>query len=149
MAKRNIKITIKLPAGVVATKELSDLAKQAAEAAIESTVAELAEAQKLASELAEKGYNITAEEILTRRSAKPAKRTAKKAPKAKKKAKKTASKKKANGTRKRIVLNEDQRAELSNDLAGGMKIAEASAKYGISTATVMNHKKAAGLIKSR
>ncbi|WP_269523363.1 hypothetical protein [Coraliomargarita parva] len=133
MAKRTIKISIKLPTGISATKELEEKAQTAAEAAIASAVSELAEAHKLAKELADKGITISPEELMSR--------------------KKTSAKRKSSGSstekRKRIVLSAAQRKSLIAELKAGAKIAEAADKYGISTATVMNIKTAAGLTKSR
>jgi len=138
MAKRTIKINIKLPNGVAATKELTDAATDAAKSVIDTTVGQLAEAQKLAKDLAKKGIEMTPEEILERQ--KGGKR-----PTAKKAAKKSARK----GARKRVVLSDAQRKNLVEDLKGGMKISEAEKKYGISSATVMNVKKGAGLTKPK
>ncbi|MFW6217773.1 MAG: hypothetical protein ACOC4K_02140 [Verrucomicrobiota bacterium] len=142
MAKRTIKINIKLPNGVTATKELVEIATNAAKSAIDSTVSELAEAQKVAEELANKGISITAEELLRRKSKDGAKRGRKKA------AKRTSKKAKA-GARKRVVLTDAQREAMAEDLKGDMKINEAAKKYGVSAATVMNVKTAAGLTSPR
>ena len=137
MAKRTIKINIKLPSGVSATKELTDTATAAAKAAIDSAVQEIAEAQKMAKELERKGVSISAEELMSRMSGKPGH-----APKAKKaKAK--------GGARKRVVLTDAKREALVADLKAGIKIAEAAKKYGVSTATIMNVKSGAGLTKPR
>ncbi|MFP4069690.1 MAG: hypothetical protein ACOCVJ_02260 [Verrucomicrobiota bacterium] len=142
MAKRTIKINIKLPNGVTATKELVEIATNAAKSAIDSTVSELAEAQKVAEELANKGISITAEELLRRKSKDGAKR-------GRKKAAKRASKKAKAGARKRVVLTDAQREAMAEDLKGDMKINEAAKKYGVSAATVMNVKTAAGLTSPR
>jgi len=147
MAKRTIKINIKLPNGVAATKELTDAASNAAKSVIDSTVNQLAEAQKLAKDLAKKGIEITPEELMQRKKS-DGRRVAKKASKTA--AKKAAAKKSANkGSRKRVVLSDAQRAKLTEDLKGDMKIAEAAKKYGVSTATVMNVKTSAGLTKPK
>lgn len=137
MSKRTIKINIKLPAGVFATKQLTDEATQAAKAVVDASLAEISEAAKLAKELAKKGIQITAEEILERKTS-PVKSSA-----AKPARKKSASK------RTRVVLDDAQKSALVEDLKNGAKVAAAAAKYGISTATVMNIKTAAGLTKSR
>lgn len=134
MAKRVIKLSIQLPSGITATPELEKIAADAANAAIESATAELLEAQQLSTELAAKGICISAEEIIARKS--------KKAPRGQK----TASR---GSARKRIVLDENQRNKLIEDLKTGIKISEAASKFGISTATVMNIKTAAGLTKTR
>ncbi len=153
MAKKYIKINIPLPAGVLATTQLTDLATQAAEAAIKSTVSALAKAQKIANDLAAKGVDISAEEIMDRTFELANAQSEKKATrKATAKGKKASTQKKASasGKRKRIVLDDEQRQALIDEMAsGGLKVAQAAAKYGISTATVMNIKTAAGLTKKR
>ena len=138
MAKRTIKINLKLPAGIVASKELEGKATKAAKEAIAACIEELAEAQKLANELASKGIQITAAELLTRKTTK-------------KRAKGSTMALKSSGefTRKRVVLNDEQKAALIKNLKSGGKVAETAEKYGVSTATVMNLKTAAGLTKPR
>jgi|ETNmetMinimDraft_22_1059887.scaffolds.fasta_scaffold11987_4 transposase-like protein len=136
MAKRTIKINIKLPTGIVASKELVEQATSAAQSAVQGAVKELAEAQKLSKDLATKGIRITAEELISRKQSGRGRRPAK-------------SSGKGGAPRKRIVLSEAQRKELVGELKSGAKIAAAAKKYGISTATVMNIKAAAGLIKKR
>ncbi len=135
MAKRTIKINIKLPAGVVATKELTDKATKAANDAITTAVDELAEAQALAKELADKGIRISAQELMTRKTTKKRAGSTKGAS--------------ADEPRKRVVLTDAKRNALIADLKAGIKIAAAAEKYGVSTATVMNTKTAAGLTKKR
>lgn len=135
MAKRTIKLNLKLPAGIVATTELSDKVLAAAQAVIDSESSELLEAQQLAKELSAKGIKISAEELLSRKSKK---RSVKRAPKAK-----------GATPRKRIVLSNAKRKALIAELKNGETIASAAKKYGISTATVMNIKTAAGLTKKR
>ncbi|MEM8867594.1 MAG: hypothetical protein AAGC73_04945 [Verrucomicrobiota bacterium] len=139
MAKRTIKINIKLPSGVTATTELVQKATKAAKEVVDGSIKDLVEAQKLAKELASKGVQITADEILAR-----------KAPGAKK-TKSAATKKAATdkNTRKRVVLTLAQRKSLIADLKTGAKLSVVSKKYGVSTATVMNIKTSAGLTKTR
>lgn len=134
MAKRTIKINLKLPTGVVATKELEAKATQAAQDAIASSVQELAEAQKLVKELASKGIQISATELLSRKTGKR---------------KTVTSQVGTKTTRKRVVLSDAKKAALIADLKAGAKVAASAEKYGISTATVMNLKTAAGLTKKR
>lgn len=135
MAKRTIKLNLKLPSGIVATKALTDKVTAAAQAVIDSESSELLEAQQLAEELSSKGIKISATELLSRkRPARSAKR---------------ATKSSTGSVRKRVTLSEAQRAELVEELKGGIKIAAAAEKYGVSTATVMNIKTAAGLTKKR
>lgn len=133
MAKRTIKINIKLPTGVTANEELVAKATKAANEAVSDAVGDLAEAQNLAKSLAAKGIQISAEELMQRKSGKAG-------PKA-------AAKKK--GTRKRVVLSDAKRKNLIADLKADMKIKDAEKKYGVSGATVMNIKTQAGLTKKR
>ena len=46
MSKRTIKITLKLPTGILASKELEQITTQAAQVALAAAIAELTEAQK-------------------------------------------------------------------------------------------------------
>lgn len=133
MAKRTIKINIKLPAGVTANKELVTKATKAANDAVSDAVSDLVEAQKLARNLAAQGIQISAEELMQRKSGKPGRKA-----RARKK-----------GTRKRVVLSDMKRKNLLTDLKAGMKIQDAEKKYGVSSATVMNIKAKAGLTKKR
>ncbi len=136
MAKRTIKINIKLPAGVTATEELVKEATKAAKAVVDSLSSELAQAQKMARELAKQGFSVSADDLLKSKNAKSGK-----APKA---AVKTPRKKSA---RTRVVLSDAQKAALTEDLKKGLKINQAAGKYGVSPATVMNIKTAAGLTR--
>ena len=138
MPKRTIKITLKLPTGILASKELEQITTQAAQVALAAAIAELTEAQKLADELASKGIHITAAELLTLKTSKRGAKSSTMALKSN-----TAT------TRKRVVLSENQKADLVEDLKLGAKVAVAANKYGVSTATVMNLKSAAGLTKHR
>lgn len=133
MAKRTIKINIKLPTGVTANSELVAKATKAANDAVSDAVSDLVEAQELAKSLASKGISISPEELMRRKSGKSASKTA---------AKKA-------GTRKRVVLSEAKRKSLLADLKADMKIKDAEKKYGVSGATVMNIKTKAGLTKKR
>jgi len=133
MAKRTIRINIKLPSGVTASKELEDKATKAANNAVSEAIGDLVETRELAKTLTTKGFDISAEELLQRRSGKPGR--------------KTGSKKA--GTRKRTVLTETKRKGLIADLKAGQKIKDAAKKYGVSEATVMNIKTKAGLTKKR
>lgn len=139
MAKRTIKINIKLPTGVTATDELVKEATKAAKAVVDSLSGELAQAQKMARELAKQGFTVSADELLKSKSGKSGKGG--KGPKA---AVKTPRKKSA---RTRVVLSDAQKAALADDLKKGMKINQAAGKYGVSPATVMNIKTAAGLTR--
>lgn len=132
MPKRTIKISIKLPSGMTANKELEDKASQAANAAVAEALKDLIETQKLADKLAAQGIQISAEELMSRK-------VGKKLPK--------AAAKRSTGPRKRVVLSDSARDNLIDDLKTGMKIREAAEKYGISTATVSGIKTKAGLTK--
>lgn len=135
MAKRTIKLNIKLPAGMTATPELEAKAIVAANAAIKTAVKDMVALQKIASDLSKKGIDITAQELLARRKqasdkkaiAKPVKKT----------------------TRKRVVLSPAQKKSLVADLKKGSTTADVVKKYGVSIATVMNIKAAAKLTKKR
>ena len=135
MAKRTIKLNIKLPAGVHATSELESKALAAAKAVIDSEAGAYKEAQKLAKQLSAKGIQITAEELILRKAS--GKRSV---------SKKTSGNK---SVRKRIVLSAAKRKSLVADIKKGEKTPALSTKYGVSTATVMNIKAAAGLTKKR
>jgi hypothetical protein len=133
MAKRTIKLNIKLPSGIVATALLESKVKAAATAVIKSAVNELATFEKLAKELSAKGISITPQELLARSQ----------------KGTLTNGTQQKAGLRKRIVLTPAQRRSLIADLKKGVKTAAIVKKYGISIATVMNIKKASGLTKKR
>ena len=135
MAKRTIKINIKLPNGVLSTTALEAKVTAAATAVVDAEAGAYIEAQKLAKELSAKGIRISAEELMQRKTS----------------GKLTGAKKKAAAkvTRKRIVLTDAKRKALVTELKNGAKTPALSAKYGVSTATVMNIKANAGLTKKR
>jgi hypothetical protein len=134
MAKRTIKITIKLPRGVSATSDLVARATKAANDVVAESASELVEAEKLANLMAKSGVKITIDEILSRKKGGGARKKA---------AKKTVN------SRKRVVLNDAKKKALVADLKAGAKATEAAKKYGVSHATAMNLKRAAGLTKPR
>lgn len=134
MAKRTIKINIKLPAGITANKELEAKATQAANAAVADALKDLVETQKLADELAAQGIQISAEELMSRKIGKKGRKSAAKS---------------SGGPRKRVVLSDSARDEMIGELKAGMKIREAAEKYGVSTATVAGIKTKAGLTKKQ
>ncbi len=129
MAKRTIKLIIKLPAGVSANKELEAIASTAANNAIAKALTDLVETQKLAKMLASQGIRISAQELMSRKTGKAAGQPT---------AKKT-------GARKRVVLSDADREKLIADLKSGLKIREASEKYGVSSATISTIKAKFGL----
>ena len=138
MAKRTIKINIKLPTGITATPELEAKAKTAANDAVKAAVKDMLALQKIAKDLSSKGFTITAQELLARKKNLGGKKPTVKAVKAAKAA-----------PRKRVVLTPAQKKALITDLKAGAKTADAVKKYGVSVATVMNIKAAAKLTKKR
>jgi Mor family transcriptional regulator len=133
MAKRTIKITIKLPIGVTASQELEAKATKAANNAVAGALTDLVETQKLVRTLAAQGIQMTAEELMSRKVGRPARKSI---------AKKT-------GVRKRVVLSDSARNKMIEDLKEGMKIREAAKKYGVSGATVSSIKTKSGLTKKQ
>ncbi|MGB0290831.1 MAG: hypothetical protein ACPGC0_06540, partial [Opitutales bacterium] len=67
MAKRTIKINIKLPTGITATSELEAKATAAANDAVKTAVKDMLALQKISKDLSSKGFAITAQELLARR----------------------------------------------------------------------------------
>lgn len=163
MAKRTIKISIKLPAGITSSKELEDKAAKAANDAVTNALSDLVETQKLAKKLASQGIQISAEELMSRKVERVGKvekververvgkvgkvERAGKAGKVGSSGRKVAAKK--TGARKRVVLSDAERKKMAADLDADMKIKEAAKKYGVSSATVMNVKTKAGLTNKR
>lgn len=138
MAKRTIKINIKLPTGITATPELEAKATAAANDAVKAAVKDVLALQKIAKDLSSKGFAITAQELLARKKNLGGKKMTVKAVKAAKVA-----------PRKRVVLTPAQKKALVADLKAGAKTADTVKKYGVSVATVMNIKAAAKLTKKR
>jgi len=143
MAKRTIKLNLKLPSGVTATPELEQKVTDAAKKAIDDSIGEYSEAQRIAKQFAAKGVDISPEEVMQRR--KSGGHSVKKKS-ARKGAKKGAKKKSA---RKRVTLSQDQKNQMVEDLKGGMTGSAAARKYGVSQTTVMNVKRGAGMTQSR
>ncbi len=137
MAKRTVKITIKLPRGVTATSDLVARATKAANDVVAESASELAAAQKLVDIMSKNGVKITLEEILSRKG-KPGRAPTK-----------AAAPKAASSSRKRVVLSDARKKALVAELKGGAKATEMAKKYGVSHATVMNLKRSAGLTKPR
>jgi hypothetical protein len=119
--KRTIKLNIKLPAGVPATKVLTDKVISAAQAVIDLEAGEIAEARRLAKDLNARGVKITAEELLSRMTSKKGRGRP---------AKTVARSSVSKGTRKRVVLSEAQRKTLISQLKAGAKIGEVARSYG-------------------
>lgn len=127
--KQNLKLSIPLPAGVAVTAEL----QSKAEAAVKKVVNELGAYASHAAQFQALGYNVTATDLLKLSRSKSTK----------------GSPRKAKANRGRVVLNDDQRKEITALLKSGSTSRAAAEKYGISTATVNNIKKEAGLVKGR
>ena len=134
---KTIKINIKLPKGVTATAALVNAATKAANEAVNAGLGDYKEALAISKELAKKGISMTADEVLQRRGKKRATKSA-------------AAAKSGSGTgRKRVVLTDAQKKAAVAELKKGAKTAAVSKKFGVSSATVMNIKRAAGLTKAR
>ncbi len=180
-----LKITIKVPRG---TKAGDTVAKKA-QAAAQAAVNEYGDIFSTVAKLNAQGIAITVEELLGRRSAKPASPVKKKKKKTRKKigrkkvARRKVGRKKAGRRKvskvarrkvgrkkaprraaaavrkaaaapkkrksKRTVLSDEQRKALTDRLRAGATAAKAAAEFGVSTATVNNIKRAAGLTKPR
>lgn len=128
MAKRTIKLNIKLPAGINASEELEIIARDAANAAIAEAVREFVEVQKLAKNLSAQGIIISAEELLSKKIKGP----------------KINLGRTSTGRRRRVVLSDTKRENVLADLDKGMKTAEAARKYGVSIATISNIRRRSG-----
>ena len=125
MATKSMKITVKAPRGLKNNDPIVAKATKAAQAVIDE-VADLQDALKV---LKAKGVNMTLQDLLSHRGGKA-------------KATKT-------GSGKRTVLTAAQRKQVISDLKGGATAAATASKFGVSTATVNNIKRSAGLTKSR
>jgi hypothetical protein len=148
--KRTIKLNIKLPKGLYATSEMEAKVIEAANNAIKSFASGIEAARTAAADLQKKGFVISAEELLARRTGgrKPIATKAAKATKATKSVKATPAA--AKKTRKRVVLSSKQKDEIAAALKAGKATANALAKqYGCSTATINLLKKERGLTKPR
>jgi len=159
MAPKRINTTsieLKKPRGIELTKPIIDRAAAAAQSVVDE-FSRLAVAQQI---LKEQGINLSLEEIVAladRPASKPVARKAagrpkgaKKAKRAKKAVKKAVkSRRKGKKKSKRVVLTAEQKAELVKTLKGGITAGAAAKQFGVSTATVNNIKKDAGLVKPR
>ena len=117
------------------TDSLVNDVNQAAEKVVASASKKVVKAQKIVDDMAKKGVTMTIEEVMERMGGTTTKRAA------------TGGAKK--GARKRVVLTDEQRAALIEDLKAGIKIKDAENKYGVSQATVTNIKKSQGLTKPK
>jgi hypothetical protein len=136
--KRTIKLIIKLPKGVFATPEMEAKAIDAANSAIKSFTSNIQAARNTAAELLKKGFLISAEELLARRTIDKSKTA---------KSKATIGNNKT--IRKRVVLSNQQKDEITEALQNGATANSLATKYGCSSATIHLLKKERGLTKSR
>lgn len=128
--KQNLKLSVPLPAGVTATAEL----QSKAEAAVKKVISDLGAYASHAAHFQALGYQVTAADLL--------KLSRGKTPKA-------GGRKPGKVGRSRVVLTDSQRSEITEMLRGGATARAAAEKYGVSSATVNNIKKEAGLVKGR
>lgn len=162
---KSMNISVKAPRG---TKPGDTVVKKA-QAAAQAVMNEYGPLYAAVAGLSARGISITVEELLSRRGAKStgprkAKATRKKAGRKKAARKKVARKtaapkaaapktkaapKKAKRKSRRTVLTTEQRQSLTDRLKAGATAAKAAAEFGVSTATVNNIKRAAGLTKPR
>lgn len=125
MAKKIMKITVKAPRGLKSNDPIVVKATKAAQEVIDE-VSDLTDTVK---SLQAKGINMTLSELLSRRTG--------------------SSKKVSGGSGKRTVLTEDQKNQVVVSLKSGSTAAVVATEFGVSTATVNNIKRSAGLTKPR
>lgn len=130
---RSINFTIEIPANLEPSDALLDQARAAASAVFDELVA----LQALADQLKGQGIEITAEELLARKSGEAGSINLLKG----------TGRKRSSGSRTR--LTEEQKGEIVEKLKAGSTLNDVANAYGCSTATVMKIKKDAGLAKSR
>lgn len=127
MANKSMKLTVKAPRGLKSNDPIVVKATKAAQAVIDEA-SDLTDTIKA---LQAKGINMTLSELLSRRSADG------------------TSKKAASGTGKRTVLTSAQKKQVETRLKSGATAAVVASEFGVSTATVNNIKRSAGLTKPR
>lgn len=125
MANKSMKITVKAPRGLKSNDPIIDKATKAAQAVIDEA-SDLTDTIKA---LQSKGINMSLSELLSRRSG--------------------SGKKAAGGTGKRTVLTSAQKKQVEARLKSGATAAAVATEFGVSTATVNNIKRSAGLTKPR
>lgn len=159
-----MKITVKAPRGT----RPGDTVVKKAQAAAQAVMNEYGPVYAAVADLGAEGISITVEELLKRRGEKakgPRKKATRKKASRKKAARKKAASKKASTKKvarkpkaapkkakrksRRTVLSAEQRQALTDRLKAGATAAKAAAEFGVSTATVNNIKRAAGLTKPR
>lgn len=126
MSKKSMKLTVKAPRGLKPSDQIVVKATKAAQAVIDEA-SDLTDALK---ELQAKGVNITLSELLSRRGGGQPTKT-------------------SSGRSKRTVLTAAQKKQVAADLKSGSTAAAVAEKFGVSTATVNNIKRSAGLTKPR
>ncbi|MGJ3242238.1 MAG: hypothetical protein ACFE0O_04675 [Opitutales bacterium] len=129
----SINLTIEIPANLQPSDALIDQAKAAASSVFDELVA----LQGLAEQLKNQGIEITAEELLARKSGDAGSVNLLMG----------RGKKRASGSRTR--LTDEQKGEIVEKLKAGSTLNDIANAYGCSTATVMKIKKDAGLAKTR
>lgn len=139
---KNVKLSVRVPAGVKVSNSVLAEATRAAQAIVSAHNLFAVVSQDLAA----KGINISPEELARRSSsAKPAKKAAPAA----KAGRPAASKAKRSGKRRRTVLSPAQRLEVIANLKSGATISATAKKFKCSPQTVMIIKKGAGLVKAK
>lgn len=128
--KASVNINVRVPGGVKVPKAVLSEAAKAAQAVIDSQITFVA----LSKELAAKGISISADELARRSSGGT---------------KVSKAKVGAGGKRRRTVLSVAQRKEIISNLKGGATVGSQAKAFACSGQTVMNIKKAAGLVKAK
>lgn len=125
MANKSIKLTVKAPRGLKSNDPIVAKATKAAQAVIDEA-SDLTETVKA---LQAKGINMTISDLLSLRN--------------------TSGKKASVSTGKRTVLTAAQKKQVEARLKSGSTAAAVASEFGVSTATVNNIKRSAGLTKPR
>lgn len=139
MPKRTIKINLRLPSGLTATKDLVDRATKAAKDVVDESHNNLASAKKIADDLARQGIKMSPQEVLERKMGSGSGGARKR----------RRSAVRSGASKRRGKLTPEARQALIDDLKQGAKINEAAKKHGVSSATVTNVKSAAGLTRGK
>lgn len=133
MANKSMKITVKAPRGLKTNDPIVLKAQKAAQAVIDEA-SDLADTVKV---LQSKGINMTLSELLSLRNTS-----------GKKVATPTATGK-GKGKGKRTVLTPAQKSQVEARLKSGATANAVAKEFGVSSATVNNIKRSAGLTKPR
>jgi hypothetical protein len=127
MAKTNIQISLKAPAGLKVSRSTIASATKAAQAVLDSQLKFAA----ISKDLAAQGITLSPEQLAKAAGSKGGSAVA------------------STGKRKRVVLSTADRKAAVSDLRGGATINSVAGKYGCSPQTIMGLKKAAGLVKAK